>query len=1518
MRLLTLKNRLLTVMFLLFFSMTAMSQRLQQPLGRGVVAVNNGTSVLVTWRKLAQEPEQTTYNLYRRPIGLTVYSKVNSTPITKTNFATTTSVIPLNSELAVSVINNGPESENSNSFVFKSQPFRSVFMNITYSNTLSPTDYVTKFVWPADLDGDGEYDYVVDRLSTTDVSTRSHKIEGYLRDGTYLWTVDVGPNVLIDQGQDDMVLAYDMNCDGKAEVVIKSSDGTRFWDHNNMTWGKYLKGSSNGDTDNDGIIDYTAQSVKNPPYYITVINGMTGAEMNSIEMPYSEMHDGSDQYTRTNKSSYMGEGYSMLNGHMGVCYLDGIHPSVVMEYLDRTTDGTHHNYCTAWGYNFNGNLATDWVQRYTTWSRNDKSPWPAEFHMIRICDSDLDGKDEMVEGGYTLDDNGKMLFSAGIGHGDRFRTGDINPDRPGLETYAIQQSSLLGQLLYDAKTGQHIKEWYLGSVSDVGRGECMDVDASHKGYEIFSTMANLYDCEGNVITSGDTPFPSEGIWWDGELDREMLSAKDGNGFNAMVTKYNQNRLIQFASESGWTVNAAYGCRPMFFGDIIGDWRDEVILKKGDASSSTGIIGYTTDYATDYNIYCLQQDPSYRMDCTTRGYYQSPMTDFYLGYDMPQPPLPPSMVTDLRWGSGSDWNSTAENFKTFDYSSSARFENGKSILFDISGDNSSIVNISSDIAPSVVYAMCPLGHDFTWSGNGKISGTMNLWKSMNGTLTVNKDLDYTGTTVISEGTIAINGKLTGKLDLRAKGTLAGNPLLNDTILFEGALNYEGCSLSPGTSDAPYGVITSNKSMTLPGKVFIEENLQTEGTVRCDLLKVNGDLTLQGINTFTMIPAEVKSNAGEYVLAECTGTLSADSSKIKIRGLVGLNYNILVRDKQSILKINGTRDAAKGVVWTGATSGVWDYQTENFSLTDQPTTFVANDEVIFDSEPVLKTITMNDMRPTSGVQFNHDNGSYIINGTDGGFSGTGSLLKNGSGQLYLNSIKSNYTGATILNGGTTYLKSLADAGTASSIGASTSDASNLQLNKCTVVISTDNTATNHGVTLTDTVNVNITSGSTSLKGIVCGKGTLVKSGSGQLNLGYATKTYQGGTILKGGTLAQGSWNTTFGTLGGNLTMQGGTINIMANNSTSTVPNLQYAYKIVDGTTNYINAAYRCKIQGSFTGGGTLNISIPYVRTDMAANWSTFTGVLNVTGNQLRFNTETDMSGGTRNLGDGVYMGHFSSGSATALSLTSKIGALSSSFATSTVSNGSYNVGYNNKEVTFAAKLNCTSVSKYGSAIWNLTSTESTSPINIYGGTVRARNSGGYITTGHIVIYSGGTLDGTGYVKNVTVQKGGILAAGISATTTGTVTIDGSLTMNEGSTLKIKLRPYTNDKFAISGTVKFNNDTIFINNIDRNVKDGDEITLFTGSGTRSGTYILYPSVPADGLVWDDSELLTGGILKIKLVSGIQSITSGTLVDVYSDSGIMLRRSIVYSKALKGLGHGLFIIKKSGEEKTAQQVVQ
>ena len=172
-----------------------------------------------------------------------------------------------------------------------------------------------------------------------------------------------------------------------------------------------------------------------------------------------------------------------------------------------------------------------------------------------------------------------MVFSAGIGHGDRYRVSDIDPTRPGMEVFAIQQSDLMGQLIYDAATGKHLKEWYLPSVTDVGRGECMDVDPDHLGYEVYSTMANLYDCKGEVIKEGDTSYPYEGIWWDGDLAREVANSPGGSGYasNVMITKYNGNRLAEFSQESTWETHAGWAVRPAFWGDIIGDWREEIVL-----------------------------------------------------------------------------------------------------------------------------------------------------------------------------------------------------------------------------------------------------------------------------------------------------------------------------------------------------------------------------------------------------------------------------------------------------------------------------------------------------------------------------------------------------------------------------------------------------------------------------------------------------------------------------------------------------------------------------------------------------------------------------------------------------------------------------------------------------------------------------------------------------------------------------------------------------------------------------
>lgn len=1493
------------------------AQRLQQKLGRGVVAVNrSGSSIrsvtstggqgnLISWRKLAQEPEGTTYNVYKRTAGTAAWTKMNTTPLKKTNYAPTS--MTTNTEYAVTAIINGVEGEMSEPFLYKTQAYPNVWFNFDYDDkVIKRNDYRTKFVWPMDLDGNGEYDaVVVDRLfagaasgdeeeQSENTSTTSHKIQAYKFDGTLLWTVDMGPNMNICAGQNDMVVAYDINCDGKCEVIIKSSDGTRFWDKTNETWGKYVGGSDNADIDGDGIVDYRTQTSRNRPFYVSVIDGATGAEIAWNELKYSEVTDGSDTYTRTNRSNYMSDGYAAMDGHFSICYLDGIHPYLVMECLDRDNNKTHHNYVFAWGYDWQAGQPSNW-HHMKTWSRNNKSPWPAEFHQLRVADVDGDGCDEMLQGGYSVNPLTGWFKSPGIGHGDRFIVSDIDPDRPGMEVFAIQQSALLGQLLYDAATAERIKEWYLPSVYDVGRGACMDIDASRKGYEIYSfTDDYIYDCKGDATSytrsqCGITTM-FEGVWWNGDLQREELSSPGGSnwGTNLMITQVlNKARLVEFSQESSWATHGGTGTRPAFMGDIMGDWREEVILAKQDAGSCTGLVGYTTNMPTDYSFYCLQQDPHYRGDCTTRGYYQHPNTSFYLGGGMPMPPLPPTLEAELRYQSGT-WANGATGFTSFDQTQNVAYTDNKSVMFDISAANANI-DITNEVKPSATYLMNPLKKNIVL--NGTIAGEGIVVKSQQGTATINGDLKTTGKTIISEGILTLNGTTAGELELRAKGTLAGNAILNGDATFEGGLNYEGCRLSPGTSDSPFGVITSNKNLTLSGNVYLEMNLQTQGETKCDLLKVNGDLTFQSKNTFTIVLSEDKPAAGEYVLAECTGTLTANVSNILVRGLVGLNYVLEVRDKQIVLIVRGTREPALGVVWTGAESALWDYQTDNFKLGDAATAFVANDEVLFNDDATTRSITLTDMMVTKGVRFAHDTGTYTFNGTNGGFSGEGDFVVNGKGTVVLNATKSDYTGKTILNNGTVTVKNLEMKNTPSCFGAGTA----IEIGKATLTINNTNAATDRNITLTDSATINIPSGSATFKSALTGtKGVLVKKGNGQLNLTYGGVNGYAGAVLYAGTLAQGAWNASLGKSGSSIDVAGNCfISVFDNNSTSAVPVLNNVINVQKGKTLTLNTGQRCKIQGRFTGEGTVKISFPYVRGDFETNCASFEGKLNPTSGQFRISNSLNISKGTFEPGAGVYVVNVKSQSATEESRTNSIGALQGTATDASFGTGVWNVGYLGTNTTFAGQFNSSAtLNKYGDGVLTLTGA-SAGAINIYAGEIKAQNTSAPITTGSLTVRNGGLLSGIGQVQNVTVQSGGTVGAGSSSALVGTLTIKGNLTTNTGGKLRVRTRSSatntTSDAFKVAGKVTLNAPTIEVVALTDNyeIADDTELRIFTGDGNIiiTGNITMVPATPREGYIWDTSALATDGIIRVVAdPTGIRELTVENLTDddvIYDLSG-------------------------------------
>ncbi len=1438
-------KKLVTFLFLLILLIpcNVFAQRIQQRLGRGVTVIKNGSTALVSWRRLAQEPENVTYNIYVNGV------KQNTTPLSNTNCQMSASIFPTGSKVGVTALVDGVESEQGTTYEVKNFDLRNMFVSIRFDNSpLVAANYGTDYVWPADLDGDGEMDYIVNRKSVS--NALDNYVEAYLCTGEHLWTIQLGPNELSCSGQDDMILAYDMDCDGKSEVVVQTSDGTRFWDAEKKSFGLYVKGNTTGDTDGDGIIDYETQSSRNAPRYMSVVDGMTGSEKASVEQTYNSA------YNRTNKSSLMGDEYNKHVGHVGVFYHDGIHPAVVMEWHTRNSGGAHSYYNSAFAYDFTNGKAGEWKELFC------KPTGGPAFHQIRIADVDGDGRDEMLTGGYTMNENGNTLNNPGIAHGDRFRTSDIDPSRPGLETFAIQQNAgdMLGQILYDAATGKAIKKWYLSSVGDVGRGECMDIDPNHWGWEMWSTMGGVYNAQGDLIPEHTNPYPTEGIWWDGDYDREIVETSDSH-YNVYIKDFYKGRLIEIAKLSNWRYVTVYAKRAAFWGDITGDWREELILLHKENGVCVGIVGFATDLPTNIdNIYCLQEDPAYRLQCTTKGYYQSPNTGFYLGYDMPRPQLPPCMVTDLVWKETNE-------FTDYERASTASYADGKSILLDLY--SSEQIEVNTEMKPGVLYAMPVKGQTIGLKGSGKLSGKMDLWKSQAGTLTVDIPLNYSGTTYVSEGTLEVNGEISGKVDLRARGTLAGKASVND-IVFEGALNYEGCRIAPATC------MTFNKGLTLDKTVYLEMDICTAIEKQsADLLKVEGDLTVSAPVIFTILPAESDVQPGKFKLIEYTGTFNGEINDFSVRGLTGLSYNLVHESNAIYLTINEQRKPSAGVQWTGAIDGTWNYQTKNFKLNDVETEFVAQDEVEFIDGAAISQITVDELMPIKKVSITNTNQNYVFNG-DGGFSGSGMLVKNGNGRLTLNTTKSDYTGATIINGGIVTIKELADGGMPSSLGAASSSADNLQIGKATLIINNSNTATNRGITLTDTATIQVTSGATALKGIIKGNGMLVKSGSGQLNITYGgTNPWSKGTRLDGGTLAMGSWNTTFGTATSKIIVNGNsTIRIFDNNSTSQVPTLNNHVEILKGKTLTIAGGQRCKIQGILTGEGTLKISFPYVRGDVSTNMSGFTGTYHVTSGQLRLVSATDLSKATLKLDAGIYVAHYKSQDKTEQNLTTMIGALESSATDCTFSTGTYNVGYLGTNNTFAGIFNqSATLNKYGDGELSL-SGASQCRININGGSIAASNTSTATTTGLITVNNGGTLAGIGKTASVVVNKGGIITSGRTPYTVGTITLDGTLNVKEGGILYIRARGTStirNDVFNVSGNITLNSPTFRIERVSGEYADGDEIKIFKGKGVinLSGEPVLEPAIPAPGYKWDTSTLATDGTIRVLVdPTGIEEV--------------------------------------------------
>ena len=582
-------------------------------LDRGLIAIKTDSGVFLSWRLLGPESYDAGFHIYRDGKKLTRKPWTEST-----NYLDPAGTA--NSIYTVRLL-DGRE--------WPTAPFDSArvwegsYLPIAL---VKPADGVTPageaYSYRAndasvgDLDGDGDYEIVLkwDPSNQKDNSQSGYTgevfVDAYKLDGTLLWRVSLGRNIRAGAHYTQFMV-YDFDGDGKAEVAMKTADGTT---------------DALGTVIGDASADYRTVNgyVLSGPEFLTMFEGTTGKALATIDyVPFRGSVEAWGDNYGNRVDRFLG----------GVAYLDGRRPSLIMSrgYYTRTVivawDWKHRQFKQRWVF--------------------DSDISGAEYrgqgnHQLAVADVDNDGKDEIVFGAMTINDDGTPLYNTALGHGDALHVGDLNPEHPGLEVFKVMESrtSPYGLGAWDAATGEIL--WGSFTGVDTGRGMSADIDPRHVGEEMWSSGGGgLHTATGELLSTSVPSSINFGIWWDGDLSRELLDhtydATVGAGAGR-IDKWDYESAVAapILVASGTYSNNGTKGTPALQADVLGDWREEAIWRSQDSSE---LRIYATTAPTTYKLRTLMHDPTYRLAIAWQNvaYNQPPHPGFFLGTGMQRPP-----------------------------------------------------------------------------------------------------------------------------------------------------------------------------------------------------------------------------------------------------------------------------------------------------------------------------------------------------------------------------------------------------------------------------------------------------------------------------------------------------------------------------------------------------------------------------------------------------------------------------------------------------------------------------------------------------------------------------------------------------------------------------------------------------------------------------------------------------------------------------------------------------------------
>ena len=615
----------------------------RERLDRGVVAIRDRQKVIVSWRLLKTDDPNQTFDVYRNGQKLSA-SKTGGTFYVDES--------PLSGDVVYEVRGGS----KNGSYTLKADapegyipiPIEKPADGVTPSG--QPYFYIANDASVGDVDGDGQYEIIL-KWDPSNAHDNAHDgftgptlFDCYRLDGKRLWRIDMGRNIRSGAHYVPFMV-YDFDGDGKAELMVRTSDGTTDglgnvigdatadYRHGVMeAQARQAEGQMSPQEErpfnrreewaryNNGKRPMTGRILTGNEY-ITVFDGLTGRALDT--KPYiperGNLNDWGDEYA--NRSDRF---------LAGVAYLDGIHASSIFcrGYYTRSViaawDWDGHELKTHWVFDTNDPEWTNYAGQGN--------------HNLRVADVDGDGCDEITYGSMAIDHDGRGLYNTGMGHGDALHLMVFDPSSDRLQVWDCHENRRDGSDFRDAATGKVI--FQIPSTSDVGRCMAADIDPTNPGLEMWSSDSHgIRNIKGEVIYSAQDPSDPQhqrhlrlngqplsvnfGIWWDGDLLRELLD-------HETVSKYDwENHQIMTVQRFDGQFNNGTKSNPCLSADILGDWREEVLIRNRE---STELRLYVSTIPTNHRIPCLMEDIPYRLSVASEntGYNQPPEPGFYLG------------------------------------------------------------------------------------------------------------------------------------------------------------------------------------------------------------------------------------------------------------------------------------------------------------------------------------------------------------------------------------------------------------------------------------------------------------------------------------------------------------------------------------------------------------------------------------------------------------------------------------------------------------------------------------------------------------------------------------------------------------------------------------------------------------------------------------------------------------------------------------------------------------------------